>query len=74
MHFFEENITYFRLFKQELQNVRTREQRHNILRQILSVETEIMSVMRQQTAQYAVWNRNMSIAVEKLQALKDKRQ
>ena len=64
----------FRFFKQELLNVRTREQRNNVLRQILSVETEITSVMRQQTAQYQEWNRNMSIAIEKLQSLQNKRQ
>ena len=64
----------FRFFKQELLNVRTREQRNNVLRQILSVETEISSVMRQQTDQYREWNRNMSIAIEKLQSLQNKRQ
>ena len=63
----------FRFFKQELLNVRTREQRNNVLRQILSVETEISSVMRQQTDQYREWNRNMSIAIEKLQSLQNKR-
>ena len=64
----------FRFFKQELLNVRTREQRNNVLRQILSVETEISSVMRQQTDQYREWNRNMSIAIERLQSLQNKRQ